>query len=107
MKKIVLFELNEVPFKVIDHFCSCRPTSTFASLLSRSIQFVTLCKDEVELDPWISWPTLHRGVNDKYHGIYHLGQVLAEADRRFPPVWRLLAESGVSTGVFGSVHSNQ
>ena len=107
MKKIILLELNEVPFKVIDYFSASQPYSVLSGLLNRATQYLTLCRDEVELDPWISWPTLHRGVNDRQHGIYHLGQILTDADRRFPPIWRLLAENGRRVGVFGSVHSNQ
>jgi hypothetical protein len=107
MKSVVLLELNEVPFKVIDYFCRNRPESVACAMLERSSQFVTLCEDQVELDPWISWPTLHRGVNDERHGIYHLGQILTDADRDFPPIWRILAGHGCRVGVFGSVHSNQ
>lgn len=107
MKNVVLIELNEVPFKVIDYFCRNRPASVTSAVLERSSQFTTICEDRVELDPWISWPTLHRGVNDHEHGIYHLGQILTEADRCFPPLWRILADHGRRVGVFGSVHSNQ
>jgi hypothetical protein len=58
------------------------------------------------LDPWISWPTLHRGVGDTAHEILHLGQADEESDRKFPPIWRLLRERGLKVGVFGSLHSS-
>jgi hypothetical protein len=107
MKNVVLIELNEVPYQVIDYFCRNRPDSVLNTMLEHASQFLTTCEDKVELDPWISWPTLHRGVNDDQHGIYHLGQILSRADRDFPPIWRILAEQGHHVGVFGSVHSNQ
>lgn len=84
-RKIILFELNEVPFRVIDEFCKTYPNSELAALMSRSHQFVTTCEDEIELDPWISWPTLHRGVTDRKHRILSLGQILDKVDEQYPP----------------------
>jgi hypothetical protein len=106
MQKILLFEINEVPFRVIDYYCDMRPTSTLARILSRSRQYETVIEDSLALDPWISWPTMHRGVPDNKHQILHLGQVLDEVDAQYPPIWRLLKQAGVSVGVFGSLHSS-
>jgi hypothetical protein len=106
MQKIILFEINEVPFRVIDYYCDARPTSTLARILSRSRQYETVTEDSLALDPWISWPTMHRGVPDNQHQILHLGQVLDEVDAQYPPIWRLLKQAGVSVGVFGSLHSS-
>lgn len=106
MKNIILFEINEVPFRVIDQYCHMRPQSTLARVLSRSRQYETVTEDSLALDPWISWPTMHRGVPDEKHQILHLGQVLDEVDEQYPPIWRLLKQAGVSVGVFGSLHSS-
>ena len=106
MQKILLFEINEVPFRVIDYYCDKRPTSTLARILTRSRQYETVTEDSLALDPWISWPTMHRGVPDNKHQILHLGQVLDEVDAQYPPIWRLLKQAGVSVGVFGSLHSS-
>jgi len=105
-RKVILFELNEVPFRVLDGFCQKYPNSEFAALLDRCQQFVTTCEDEVELDPWISWPTLHRGVKDRQHRILSLGQVLDKVDTQYPPIWRILTAAGHTAGVFGSIHSS-
>ncbi|MGK2904555.1 MAG: hypothetical protein ACSLE7_17150 [Mycobacterium sp.] len=101
-----MFEINEVPFQVIDDYCTKRPASTLARVLSRSRQYETFTEDSLALDPWISWPTMHRGVPDTQHQILHLGQVLDEVDAQYPPIWRLLKQGGVSVGVFGSLHSS-
>jgi hypothetical protein len=74
--------------------------------MGASKQLATVCEDQVELDPWISWPTLHRGVIDEEHRILHLGQSLDFADHRYPPVWRLLTSQGIKVGVMGSLHSS-
>lgn len=105
-RKLLLFEMNEVPWRVIDDFAGRHPRSRLAALLARAKQLETICEDQVELDPWTSWPTLHRGVIDEQHGIRHLGQSLERADR-YPPVWELLMRDGRSVGVFGSLHSSR
>jgi hypothetical protein len=106
MQKILLLEINEVPYKVIDYYCRLRPQSSMAKILRQSAQFETFTEDRQALDPWVSWPTLHRGVPDAKHMILHLGQVLDQVDEAYPPVWRLLRKHGLSVGVFGSLHSS-
>jgi hypothetical protein len=105
-KKLILLELNEVPYRVIDAYCRARPNSALSKMLSRSTQYETVTEDRLVLDPWVSWPTLHRGVNDEDHNIFHLGQIIAETDKKYPPIWRLLKDQGLSVGVFGSLHSS-
>jgi hypothetical protein len=105
-RKVILFEMNEVPWRVLDDYARRHPRGPLAAILARSKQLDTICEDQVELDPWTSWPTLHRGVIDEEHGVRHLGQSLDAADRRFPPIWQLLAREGCSVGVFGSLHSS-
>lgn len=105
-RKILLLEANEIPFTIIDRYVAEKPRSHLARLLPACKQHRTICEDQVELDPWISWPTLHRGVIDEQHQIFHLGQSLEEANRRYPPIWELLATQGVNVGVMGSLHSS-
>lgn len=104
--KIILFECNEIPYKVIDSFVEKHPRSHVARVFGLSKQFETICEDQVELDPWISWPTLHRGVIDEQHRIFHLGQALEQANAKYPPVWKLLTDAGVSVGIMGSLHTS-
>lgn len=103
-KKVVLFELNEVPWRVVDAFCARHPTSPLARLLPRCRQFETWTEDS-NLSPWTTWPTFHRGVSDQRHTIHHFGQDLREIDREFPPVWQIIQAHGLRTGVGGSLHS--
>jgi hypothetical protein len=105
-RKVILLEMNEVPFRIIDDFVERYPRSTLKKILDKSKQFDTVCEDQIELDPWISWPTLHRGVIDKDHKILHLGQSLEAADLQYPPLWDILSQKNISVGVFGSLHSS-
>lgn len=106
-RNVILFELNEVPFRVLDYFNAARPDSFLARASARMQQYRTsIPLDHGQLDPWISWATLHRGVTDANHGILHLGQNLRRADAEYPPAWQILHRAGISTGVFGSLHSS-
>lgn len=104
-RKIILFELNEVPFRILEEYCRWRPESTLAKRLPLCRKHETLAQDEGILSPWITWPTLHRGVPNTVHEIGDFGQDLAEIDALYPPVWSLLAAHGVRVGVGGSLHS--
>lgn len=106
-QKLILLELNEVPWRVIDDFCARRPGSALARRLPRCWQFETFAEDRGHLSPWVTWPSVHRGVDDSRHTIAGFGQELAEIDRAYPPIWKLLAAHGVRTGVCGSLHSFQ
>lgn len=104
-RRIMLFELNEVPWRIVDEFVADHPSSALARLLPRTRCYTSIAADRGHLSPWTTWPTVHRGVNDEQHMISAFGQDRAEADKCFPPVWRLLRSAGVSVGVCGSLHS--
>ena len=104
-QKLVVFELNEVPFRVFDYFIDKHPDSNFARMFQRSDVFETHVEDEGHLSPWVTWPSVHRGVNNAKHGIQDFGQDLTEVDGEYPPIWEILAKGGVSVGMFGPLHS--
>jgi hypothetical protein len=104
-RKVVFYELNEVPSKVLDFFVQKKPTSSLAHLLPVSRRVTTYTEDEGHLSPWVTWPTLHRGVTNRDHGIFDFGQNLSHVNKNFPSIWEILAAAKVRTGVFGSLHS--
>ena len=104
-RKFILFELNEVPLRVIRHFAERRPGSTFAKLLRDGPHWETTSPDSGHLSPWITWPTVHRGVSNDRHHLSALGQDTDSADRDYPPLWKILARAGRNVGLFGSLHS--
>lgn len=101
--RVILYELNEVPWRVVDDFVKANPRSNWARLLAQSRTFTSLAPDEGELSPWITWPTFHRGVPNTQHQIAFLGQ--DPSTFRFAPVWELLRSQGHAIGVFGSLQS--
>lgn len=101
----ILFELNEVPLAVLRDYAKSRPQSAIADFILLGNAYETICPDTIALDPWISWPTLHRGVPDTTHGVLHLGQT-SQSDSSYPTIWKRLKDAGIPTGVFGSLHSS-
>lgn len=104
MKKIILFELNEVPLKIVEYFQAKVPSSNLATYRSKLTMWETMAADEGHLSPWKTWPTLHRGTAS--HGLHDFGQPTHEIDQHCPPIWKILASRGISTGVFGSLHTH-
>jgi hypothetical protein len=106
-RSIIVLEANEVPFKVFDYFCRRRPGSALARIMDRSAQYRTHTEDKTRfIMPWTTWPSFHRGVHDEMHQIYKFGQWETETDRRYPPIWSILARNGIRTGVFSSMQSS-
>ncbi len=104
-RRFILFELNEVPVRVARHYADAHPGSAFAKILRQGAEWETFTPDEGHLSPWITWPTLHRGVPSTDHHIVALGQDVGEVDGLYPPVWALLTGAGRRVGLFGSLHS--
>ncbi|BAZ91365.1 hypothetical protein NIES932_28720 [Raphidiopsis curvata NIES-932] len=102
---IILFELNEVPLRIIDEFCLSNPRSTLAKRLPQCNVYETISEDCIRLSPWVTWPSVYRGVNDEHHMIEHFGQDLSEVDEEYPPIWKILTRHKISTGVFGTLHT--
>jgi len=102
---IIFYELNEVPYRVLAHYTAQNPDSTIAQLMRHSTQFETTSSDEGILSPWVTWPTVHRGVTNRAHLIGDLGQDLQDVDAEYPPFFHALAKGGVKVGVFGSLHT--
>ena len=102
---MIVYELNEVPKKIFDFYADAFPQSSFAFLRNSSSLFETFTADIGHLSPWVTWPTMHRGVSNKDHSISDLGQDLKQINAEFPPIYNILANKGVKVGVFGSLQS--
>lgn len=101
---LLVYELNEVPWRVIDWYVRRKPNSALGRLLQQASTFTTITHDEGELHPWTTWPTLHRGVTNSVHNIRFINQSLIGA-QAFPPVWETLKKAGKRVGLFGSLQS--
>lgn len=104
MTKILVYELNEVPWRVIDRYLASRQSTHLGKLLQTASQLTTHTTDSGELHPWSTWPTMHRGVNNDAHEIRFINQDLTSA-QSYPPLWQLLADAGITVGVCGCLQS--
>src|SRR6266850_5721358 len=101
MTPILLLEINEVPWRLLDHYK--RRFAHIEQFLDGAHQFTTLTVDTGELSPWVTWPTFHRGMNNEAHGIKNLGQ--DPATFRGKPIWQEIREQGGTIGICGSLQS--
>lgn len=102
--KLILYELNEVPKRIIDLYIGLYPKSNFAKILSKGIFLETITKDDGELHPWSTWPTVHRGVNNFLHNIRYINQDLTKTFN-YKPIWEILVDNEINVGIFGSLQS--
>jgi hypothetical protein len=103
MRPILLLEINEVPWRIIDRFWSDPEYPAVRRFFSGSLNLKNVAVDSGELSPWITWPTFHRGMAKEGHGILHLGQ--DPGTFRGTPIWQEYRDRGYPIGIFGSLQS--
>ncbi|OBB35357.1 hypothetical protein [Mycobacterium sp. 852002-51961_SCH5331710] len=101
MRRTIQIEFNELSPMLIDEFISAGELPNFRRLRDSSAVFITDASDEINLEPWTQWPTLHSGIADRDHGIQHLGEAHRLNGRG---IARELADAGFKVGVFGSMN---
>jgi hypothetical protein len=101
MRRTIQIEFNELSPALIDEFIAAGELPNFRRLRDTSEVFVTDAASEINLEPWVQWPTLHTGIPDRDHGIQHLGEADLVAGRG---IARELAAAGFKVGVFGSMN---
>ena len=102
--KILIYELNEVPRRLLELYIAKYPNSAFAVFKKEGLVLDTFTKDDGELHPWSTWPTVHRGVYNFDHNIRFINQDLSKS-KRFKPIWEILVEKDINIGIFGSLQS--
>ncbi len=103
MAKVVLYELNEVPWEIIDLYVEHRPESRLARILPRSRCQTTHNGDPTHLSPWRTWPTFHTGLYSEEHNSFELGQ--DPGTFRGVNIWEVAEQEGLSVGLFGPLQS--
>ncbi len=102
--QVLLYELNEVPWEIVDLYRQQRPMSALAALLPRATSLTTISEERpVDLQPWRSWPTLHRSLWTRDHNSWDLGQ--DPETFRGVDLWTVAARAGRHVGVFGALQS--
>ena len=102
-RRVVIYELNEVPWRVVDLYVADRPRSHLARLLDDGLSLTTQNHDPAPLQPWRTWPTFHTSTYTAEHNSFELGQ--DPATFRGPSIWDAAEAAGLAVGLFGPLQS--
>ena len=102
--KLIIYELNELPRRLLEYYVQLKPDSNFSRLKKIGKDLDTYTTDKGELHPWTTWPTFYRGVDNRLHGITSINQFI-ENEKKYPPIWKVLIKKNISIGIFGSLQS--
>lgn len=101
-RKVLFLEFNEITWTVADRFMR---DGKMPNLSRMRAEGTSAAPEALErppfLDPWISWVTVHTGVERSVHGAAVLEQDLNTI--RAKRTWDYALDAGKSVGVFGSV----
>jgi predicted AlkP superfamily phosphohydrolase/phosphomutase len=101
-RKVLLLEFNEITWSVADRFMRDGLMPNLARLRSEGTAAAPEALERPPfLDPWISWVTLHTGVDRSVHGALVLEQDVSTI--RAKRTWDYALEAGKSVGIFGSI----
>ncbi|MBA2734019.1 MAG: alkaline phosphatase family protein [Acidobacteria bacterium] len=103
-KKVLLVELNELTWNLIDPLIEQGKLPTFARLKSEGTWASPMSVDTPpQMDPWITWTTVYTGRPQADHNVFFLQQ--PPETIRAPRIWEICHEQGLSVGVYGSLCS--
>lgn len=103
-KKVLLVELNEITWTLVDPLIEQGELPTFAKLKAEGTWAAPLSVDKPpQLDPWITWTTIYTGRPQSDHNVFFLQQ--PPETIRAKRLWELCDEQGLSVGVYGSLCS--
>lgn len=103
-KKVILVEMNEITWRLVDPLLAEGELPNFARLVARGMRAAPIAEEEgADLDPWVSWTTVYTGRPVAEHGVKFLEQPPETVQG--PRIWDLVADAGKPVGIFGSIMS--
>ncbi len=103
-KRLILLELNEINFDVLEKYVSSDPARfpAFKKLMSGARINTTCEKKYVELEPWIQWASVHTLKTYAEHGIFRLGDIV---DSGVAQIFEQLEDEGYKVGVISAMNA--
>lgn len=100
---VIIYELNEVPWEIVDLYLKKRSKSNLESLIKNSSCLTTVHDDPVPSQPWRTWPTFHKSMYTEEHNSFDLGQ----EPKTFhgENIWDVAEANGLRIGLFGPMQS--
>jgi hypothetical protein len=103
-KKVLLVELNEVTWSLIDPLIEAGKLPTFARLKEQGTWASPVSVDMPPyLDPWITWTTIYTGRPQAEHNVFFLQQSPETIHAR--RLWEICKLENKKVGVYGSLCS--
>jgi predicted AlkP superfamily phosphohydrolase/phosphomutase len=103
-KKLILVELNEITWRLVDPLLKQGALPAFAKLIAQGSRAAPIADEQgADLDPWVSWTTVYTGRKAAEHGVKFLEQPPETV--KGPRVWDIVADAGKPVGIFGSIMS--
>jgi hypothetical protein len=103
-RRILLLELNEVTWDLIDPLIAAGKLPNFARMKKEGTWGAPVSVDlPPQLDPWVTWNTLYTGRTQHEHNVFFLQQPPESIKAK--RIWEICAEQGLRVGVYGSLCS--
>ena len=103
-KKVILVELNEITWRIVDKLIARGKLPTFAQFARDGVKGTPMATEVApDLDPWISWTSLYTGRPQEEPGVRFLEQPPETVTG--PRIWDMAVDGGKSVGVYGSIMS--
>jgi type I phosphodiesterase/nucleotide pyrophosphatase len=103
-KKILLVEINEVTWALIDPLIEQGRLPTFARLKREGTWAAPMSVDlPPQLEPWVTWTTVYTGRPQADHNVFFLQQPPETIRSR--RIWEICHDAGLKVGVYGSICS--
>jgi hypothetical protein len=103
-KRLILLELNEINFDVVDKYLA-EDSARFPALKKLLVgsRIRTSCeKQHEELEPWIQWVSVHTNKTYAEHGIFRLGDIVGSG---VPQIFEQLEQAGYSVGAISAMNA--
>src|SRR5687767_6687545 len=101
-RKVLLLEFNEITWTIIDPMIAKGRLPNLARMRHEGTSASPEALEKPPyLDPWITWVTLHAGVERSVHGASVLEQDSRTINAK--KSWDYVVDAGKSVGVFGSI----
>lgn len=103
-RKVILLEINEVTWDLIDPLIEKGSLPTFEHLKRNGLWGSPMSVElPPQMDPWITWTTVYTGRPQAEHNVYHLQQ--PPDSIKATRIWDICHEAGLKVGVYGSLCS--
>ena len=98
MKKILVVEINEVNFDLVEKYIAEGHLPNFKKFFTDHGYTKTHSESNQNvLNPWVQWVTGHTGLNYEEHKVRRLGDM---QDKPYEQIWERIERMGKSVGVF-------